>query len=537
MLVEHAEVVQEGLAVAAVEPRRHLLVDLQAEVLEDRQHLGQLHLAAGLVDADARQVLRAAALVLQRDAELLAGGQVLELLDVDQRHRDVGRVLVVVGEPLAVGLGEPDAVLLAVDGDEPLAEAVVPGAREGDHLVLEVGQRHVGQRARDVHREVDARGQLGLAERQVLVDGLAAEALLQQLDQALLQLDVVAVARQRDGDRDRAALGVEAHEHLDLAALLEVEQAHHLGAQVVDRGAEQVVLRERLVQGDGRLVVVRALDQVLGLDDLAQLAAEDRDAAGRLGVGLRREQPDQAQLAEDLAALADVLDADVVHPLVPVHGREPVRLRHEQQVAAGDALAQPRLDRHQRHRLAVVARRLVGEDAEAGAGHDRHRARSRWRTRGSRGTGSCPRTASPGTRRPPPPRRRCSAPAAACAACDHRRHALAHLAEVAHRGLDVAEDLAHAVAELHQLLARQAALELEVHHRLALIGLARVEHGGDAAGLVALDADHRVDLLAHREAAERRARRRPSRPGTASPACSSRAPSPAARSRRPAASG
>ena len=73
VLVEHAEVVQEGLAVAAVEARRHLLVDLQAEVLEDRQHLGQLHLAAGLVDADARQVLRAAALVLQRDAERLAG--------------------------------------------------------------------------------------------------------------------------------------------------------------------------------------------------------------------------------------------------------------------------------------------------------------------------------------------------------------------------------------------------------------------------------------------------------------------------------
>ena len=85
---------------------------------------------------------------------------------------------------------------------------------------------------------------------------------------------------------DRAALGVVAHEQLHLAALLEVEQPHHLGAQVVDGGAEQVVLRERLVQRDGRLVVVRALDQVLGLDDLAQLAAQDRDAAGRLGVGL-----------------------------------------------------------------------------------------------------------------------------------------------------------------------------------------------------------------------------------------------------------
>ena len=39
-----------------------------------------------------------------------------------------------------------------------------------------------------------------------------------------------------------------------------------------------------------------------------------------------------------------------------------------------------------------------------------------------------------------------------------------------------------------------------MHHRLAGIGLAGVQHGTDAAGVVALDADHRVDLLAHRQA-------------------------------------
>ena len=49
--VEDAEVVQVDVPLA-VEPGRHLLDDREPEVLEDRQEVGEPHLAAGLVEPD-----------------------------------------------------------------------------------------------------------------------------------------------------------------------------------------------------------------------------------------------------------------------------------------------------------------------------------------------------------------------------------------------------------------------------------------------------------------------------------------------------
>ena len=46
--------------------------------------------------------------------------------------------------------------------------------------------------------------------------------------------------------------------------------------------SEEVVLRERLEQFDHRLVIVRALDQILGGDDVVQLPTDDRGLGGRL---------------------------------------------------------------------------------------------------------------------------------------------------------------------------------------------------------------------------------------------------------------
>src|SRR5437667_401436 len=79
-------------------------------------------------------------------------------------------------------------------------------------------------------------------------------------------------------------------QHADASATLKFEQSHDQPAELVGGRPKQLVLRERLEQGDGRLVVVRAGDQVLGRDDLLELVVKERGPASRLHVGLRREQ-------------------------------------------------------------------------------------------------------------------------------------------------------------------------------------------------------------------------------------------------------
>ena len=121
---------------------------------------------------------------------------------------------------------------------------------------------------------------------------------------------------------------------------LQREQRDDRAAQVVDRRGEQLVLRERVEQRDRGLVVVRALDQVLGLEHAPQLAVQDRGLGRGLGVGLGREQAEQARLAGELAVGRHAAHADVVHPLAAVHRRARVGLVDDQQLAAGRELAQ-----------------------------------------------------------------------------------------------------------------------------------------------------------------------------------------------------
>ena len=131
---------------------------------------------------------------------------------------------------------------------------------------------------------------------------------------------------------------------------------------------EQLVLGERLEQRPQRALVVRVVDDVLELEDVAQLAAQHRDGAGGLGVRLLREQPDEAVLAGDRAVLADPFDADVDHPRLPVHRARAVGAGDRQQVAADDAGPQLFWEVPERDRLRIARGRLVGEDAEAAAG-------------------------------------------------------------------------------------------------------------------------------------------------------------------------
>jgi hypothetical protein len=115
---------------------------------------------------------------------------------------------------------------------------------------------------------------------------------------------------------------------------------------------------------------VRVLEEVLGGRDLAQLAPQDRDAARRRHVGLRREEPEQPQQRDGRAVRPDALDRDVVHLHAAMHGRESIRLRDDEQRPAEQPLAQARLDLLDRNGRRVARTRVVGEDAEARPAHD-----------------------------------------------------------------------------------------------------------------------------------------------------------------------
>src|SRR5918997_300146 len=318
----------------SVSPRRDLLHHAQPEVLERRHRVAELDLAARLVERDAGQ----AAVVLQPDHEgQPLALQPLERGDVGDGGVRRGRGAVVAGEARAPARGElppPDG---AEAVDEAVAQPVVPRAGEVDELLLEVVQRHLGDPVGRVDRDVDPDA-VALPQHGLRVHRIRAEALAQEPGERVEQVGVVARGGQRRDERDAAAVVGAAPEQPHLVAL-ERQQLDDRAPQIVRAGGEQLVLRDRVEQRDGGLVVVRPLDEVLVAEDLAQLAIEQRRLGGGLGVGLGGEQAEQPRLAGHAAVVADLADADVVHPHPPVDRREPVRLRNDQPVALQRALA------------------------------------------------------------------------------------------------------------------------------------------------------------------------------------------------------
>ena len=400
-----------------------------------------------------------------------------------------GRGLVVAREARAP-LGRQRAALqLAVARHQRVPQLVVPGAGGGHDLALELAEVEVDQAAGGVDAEVHLHA-VALAEHEVVVDRVGLEALAEQRQQALQQVAVVARARQRDDQRGAPRVGVAAAEQPHLLAL-QREQRHDRAAQVVGRGGEQLVLRERVEQRDRGLVVVRALDQVLGAQDLAQLAVQQRRLARGLAVGLGGEQAEHPRLADDLAVGRDPPHADVVHPHRPVHAREPVGLGDDQQVALERPRPHAGGQRVDRHRLRVRRARGVGEDPEPRVGHDRDRVVAEAvlavaeedevvaQQPLEEGDGLVDLLVAVARR-------------SRARELDHPPRPVGHRGEVLDRGADVGEHVAQRLLEPRELLGREPAVEVEVHDRLAPRGLARVQDRLDRAVGVALDADDRV---------------------------------------------
>ena len=250
---------------------------------------------------------------------------------------------------------------------------------------------------------------------------------------------------------------------------------------------------------------MRAGEQILLLHDRLELAPHQRDVPRGLRVRLAGEEPDHSQLADDRAVRADPLDTDVIHPHAAVHRRLAVGLGDDQQRAAEHPLAQ--VGRQLADPLGRRERRarLVGQHAQSRVGDDRDQGvvivapvdrvlavaeEDEVVLRQPLQEGHClgdlvPRVAG---------RRHLGE-------LDHPANAVGHRVEVPHRQRDVADHADHVGRQLLELRIRQPAVDLEVHHRLAVQRPARRHDGGQPAVAVALDADHGVHHVADGEPA------------------------------------
>ena len=319
---------------------RHLFDDPQPEGLQDRHEVGEVDLATGLVELDAREALPLR-LVAEPDEEPFRG--CLELLEhqhvVDDEVPFVVR-LVVVREPRRVLLHQDQRATFAHAPRERIEQVVFPASRQDLDLSLELLVADVGDRdaGGDVDREEDPR-RLRLSEREVVIDRRSVEPFEEQRLEAFPQVGVESVARQSDHDRDVASVEVPADQDPDPAVFLELEEPCHETAELLGRGLEELVLGEGLEERHDRLVVVGSGDQIFRGDQLLELVMQERRFGRGLHVCLAREETDQPGLADDRAVGRDLPHADVVHARPAVHGRVRLGLRIDQQLPVLDPTA------------------------------------------------------------------------------------------------------------------------------------------------------------------------------------------------------
>ncbi len=350
------------------DPVRALVLHLEAHALEHRQAVGQRHRRAAAEDLEAHHAGGGLRRPVQRQRQRRRG--------VERRHQgDVGHgraggeILAVAGRKRAAEAAvERVAARLARVGDQRRAQVVGPAARGGAQARLQladVERRELS--GRGAHDDLDARqhrlGQVDVEIRCRPVAGLGEHRL-----PFLPQLGRVVLARDVDETRHEALERVAAHEQAEALVVAQVQDRHRGARELVLRHLEQLVARIRLQHVDQHLVGVAAGGQPGAGHDVRDLAPQQRNVGGVRAVRRRREQPEKAVLAADLALGVEALDPDVVEVAGPVHRRARRGLGHDQQLGPPGVGAHFR--RQRREAGGDVLALGIAEDPEAAAGHD-----------------------------------------------------------------------------------------------------------------------------------------------------------------------
>jgi hypothetical protein len=328
-----------------------LVDDLDAHVLQHRQHLGQRDALAGQVQLEAALPRFGVGAAVEGDVEVALVLQPFEAAQVGERV-DRGEVLLVrlgehAREPQALlggGLGADRDQLVAgarragVDlvpllGEHGLDEPVVPRADGlGEPVLDAVDVRVDGRTVRvGVHGEVDLR-ERGLADAGGELDVGAAEL----VDEDVLHRDArgggVPVAGREHQAGEEPAVRVAAQEQAEAAAVGERDDAGGRLVQRVRAGGEQLGARPVLDDLEHLLPGVGLQREAGAVDDLEDSSADDRDVQDVLVQRVDGEDAEEPVLAGDRAVLGEGLDADVVRERRPVDAGRRGRLGEDQQV-------------------------------------------------------------------------------------------------------------------------------------------------------------------------------------------------------------
>ena len=160
----------------------------------------------------------------------------------------------------------------------------------------------------------------------------AGERLLQYRLHAQPQVSGVTIARHEDQTRHEALEIVLADEQRHPLAILQVQDSEARVEQTVLRYLEEFVPREGLQDIHEGLAVVAPARESGALDDVFQLAPQERNVAGTADIGDGREQADEHVLADYVSLGVEALDADGVQVHGAVHRRAQIRLRHHEQI-------------------------------------------------------------------------------------------------------------------------------------------------------------------------------------------------------------
>ena len=288
----------------------------------------------------------------------------LQALDVLHRRVDVDGGLVLGGElppvPVGEGMGPPGVVA----PPQRVREALLPAPDGRPDALLEPLDVHVPHfLAAGAEVEVEP-GLVAAVHGEVVVEELAPVRLQEDLLDGLPDLLREALPRQHDHDVDATGQGVPPGHHPHLVGALGLHHGPDHLEELRHRGQEELLLGHAVEDLDDPVVVVRPLHDVLGLQDLPQLAAEDRDRGSVLRVGLRGEEAQEATLPLHLAVRAELLHAQVVHPRPAVDRGLGVGLGDDEERPAHDAGPQVRREIGHPLRLGEPGLALVPEDAE-----------------------------------------------------------------------------------------------------------------------------------------------------------------------------
>ena len=146
----------------------------------------------------------------------------------------------------------------------------------------------------------------------------------------------VAIAGDIDEHRDEIVEAVDARQHADARPVGERCDAGGELEQQVAADLEEFVTRIRIERRHEGLVGMAAGLVAGAAHDLGHLAADQRNFGMRGSERHRGKEPDDAQLAGDLAALAVELDADVIHVGAAVDAGAHIGLGDHQRLGVGE---------------------------------------------------------------------------------------------------------------------------------------------------------------------------------------------------------